>query len=94
MKTKKIQYGEKFPVHFTKKELNIIRDKTFCNPDFGKVGLIEKDKIKINMSLDDIEDLQGYIAAEANHTENKKLQKELDDIFNKLQDYLDTYEEI
>jgi len=43
-------------------------------------------------SLDDIEEIQGYIAAEANHTK-KKLQKEFDRIFDKLQVYLDTYDD-
>ena len=93
MKTKKIQYGEKLPVYFTKDELQVIRDKTFCDPKFGKLGLVEKDKIKVDMSLDDIEDIQGHVAAEANHTKNKKLQKELDSIFDSLQKYLDAYEE-
>ena len=33
--------------------------------------------IRVDLSLDAIEEIQGYVAAEANHTENKKLQKEL-----------------
>jgi hypothetical protein len=45
------------------------------------------------MSLDDIEEVQGYVAAEANHTKNKKLQRELDRLFDKLQVYLDSYDD-
>lgn len=45
------------------------------------------------MSLDDIEEIQGCVAAEANHTKNLKLQKELDRVFKKLQVFLDTYDD-
>jgi hypothetical protein len=35
--------------------------------------------------------IQGFVAAEANHTENTKLQKELYRLFDKPQVFLDTY---
>ena len=43
------------------------------------------------LTLDDLEDLGGYIAAEANHTRDKKLRKKLDAIFSKIQDFLETH---
>jgi hypothetical protein len=43
------------------------------------------------LTLDDLEDLGGYIAAEANHTTDKKLRKKLDAIFSKIQDLLKTH---
>ena len=43
------------------------------------------------LTLDDLEDLGGYIAAEANHTTDKKLRKKLDAIFSKIQDLLETH---
>ena len=43
------------------------------------------------LTLDDLEDLVGYIAAEANHTKDKKLRKKLDAIFSKIQDLLETH---
>jgi hypothetical protein len=43
------------------------------------------------LTLDDLEDLGGYIAAEANHTTDKKLRKKLDVIFSKIQDLLETH---
>lgn len=92
MVRKTIKHGTKLPVYFTEKELKLIQDETFYD-GFGKIGLVEKGKIKIMLSLDDIEELQGYIAAEANHTENKKVQRELDKVFGKLQVFLDTYDD-
>ena len=45
------------------------------------------------MDLDTIEDLQGYVAAEANHTDDRKLQKALDKVLTKLQGFLDRYDD-
>jgi hypothetical protein len=93
MKRKKIPEGTKLPVILTLKERDLIRDQTLGNPNFGNIGLVEGKSIKLMMSLDDIEEVQGYVAAEANHTDNKKLQKDLDKVFDKLQVFLDTYDD-
>ncbi len=47
----------------------------------------------MDLSLDEIEDIQGYAAAEANHTKNSKRRNELDRLFDKLQEYLETYDD-
>jgi hypothetical protein len=93
MKRKKIPYGTKLPVKLTLRERDLIRDETFCDPDFSGFAVVEGKGIRVELSLDDIEEIQGYIAAEANHTENSKLEKELDRLFDKLQVYLDTYDD-
>lgn len=93
MKRKKIAYGIKLPVKLTLRERDLIRDETFCDPDFAKIAVVEGKGIRVDMSLDDIEEIQGCIAAEANHTENKKLQNELDRLFDKLQVFLDAYDD-
>ena len=93
MKRKKISYGTKLPIKLTLRERDLIRDKTFCDPDFARFAVVDGKGIRVELSLDDIEEIQGYVAAEANHTKNKKLQKELDRLFSKLQVYLDTYDD-
>jgi hypothetical protein len=93
MKPKKIPHRTKLPVILTPKERDIIRDKTLGDPDFGNIGIVEGKNIKIMMSLDEIEDIQGYLAAEANHTKNKILQREVDRIFEKFQVFLDQYDD-
>jgi Plasmid pRiA4b ORF-3-like protein len=45
----------------------------------------------VMLTLDDLDDLAGCVAAEANHTTNKGLRKKLDAIFSKIQDLLGTY---
>jgi hypothetical protein len=44
----------------------------------------------ILLTLDDLADLGGYVAAEANHTTDKKVRKKLDAIFSKIQDLLES----
>ena len=93
IKRKKIPYGTKIPVKLTERERDLIRKETFCDPDFAKLAVADGKGIRVEMSLDDIEEIQGYVAAEANHAKNKKIQKELNQLFEKLQVFLDTYDD-
>ena len=90
---KRIPSGAKLPVMLTMRERDIIRDETFCNPDFAKCAAVEGLGIRMELSLDEIEEIQGYVAAEANHAKNAKRRKELDRLFGKLQEFLDTYDD-
>ena len=45
----------------------------------------------VMMTVDDLDDLSGYIAAEANHTEDTTLRRKLDRVFDKCQRLLETY---
>lgn len=91
MKRRKTRYGTKLPVKLTIRERDLIRDKTFCDPDFAKCAVVDGNGIRLDLSLDDIEEVQGYVAAEANHTKDSKLRAELYRLFDKLQVFLDTY---
>ena len=93
MKRKKIPYGTKLPVRLSLRERDLIREKTYCDPDFAKLALVDGAGIRVELSLDEIEEIQGYVAAEANHCGDKKLQKELDALFEKLQKFLDSYDD-
>lgn len=91
MNRKRIPYGTTLPVLLSSKELQDIRD---CFHDgFGSQALVEGKRLRLELSLDDIEEAQGYVAAEANHTPEKKLQKRLDKLFEKLQTFLDRYDD-
>ena len=90
---KRIPYGTKLPVKLTLQERDLIRNETLCDPDFARLAVIKGKGVILNLSLDDIEEIQGYIAAEANHTKSRKLQKNLDRLFSKFQVFLDTYDD-
>ena len=92
MARREIPYGTKLPVYFTEHEVADIREHTFAGPDFG-FGVLEGSRLRFDMSLDDIEELQGYVAAASNHTDTKQLQRRLDKIFQKLQTFLDRYDD-
>jgi len=87
------RYGTKLPVKLTLRERDLIRSSTFLEPDFGKGVVIGGKNITVDLTLDQIEEIQGYVAAEANHTDNKKLQRELDRLFDKLQVLVDTHDD-
>jgi hypothetical protein len=93
MNRKLIPYGTKLLVAFTNKELDDIRSCIMIGEDFGRHAIVDGKRLRLNLSLDDIEDLQGDIAAEANHTRDAKLRNRLDKIFLKLQGFLDKYDD-
>ena len=92
-KRKKISYGSKLPVYFSEEDLRLVPERTLVDPDFGHLALAESGKLRLELSLDEIEEVQGYIAAEANYTENMKIQRKLDLLYDKLQRFLDQYDD-
>ena len=44
-------------------------------------------------TLDELDELAGYVAAEANHAKNRQMQKELDRIFDRISGLLEAYTE-
>ena len=88
----KISYDTNLAVKLSPKERDLIREHTFYDPKFGQLAAVEGKLIRFDLTLYDIEEIQGYVAAEANHCDNPKLVKELDNLFGKLQVLLDKYE--
>ena len=82
----KMQMNE-IEIKFTPEERDLIIDHTFAGLDLTKrLQLVEiKGKYLIaNYSTYDLEDLIGFIAAEANHTDDKKTGKKLDRLCERL----------
>jgi len=93
MERKRIPYGTKLPVKLTLRERELILDHTFCDPEYVRFAAADGKGIRVDLSLDEIEDIQGYVAAEANHTDDEKIEKELDALYDKLQRFLDEYDD-
>ncbi|HEU4341852.1 MAG TPA: hypothetical protein VFU31_09810 [Candidatus Binatia bacterium] len=91
---KRIAYGEAMEVCFSARDVELIGDHTFADPEYirrlrkaaGSGGWLSG-----KFTLDEVDDLLGYAAAEANHTNSKKLQKELDALYDRLQKLMDSY---
>jgi hypothetical protein len=67
MERKKIPFGTKLPVKLTLRERDLICDETLYDTDFANLAVVDGNGVRVELSLDDIEDLQGYVAAAANH---------------------------
>lgn len=93
MKRKKIPYGTKIPVRLSLRQRDLICDHSLYPGDLLKIAVADGNGIRVDMALDDIEEIQGYVAAEANHCDDRKLQSQLDTLFKKLQTFLDSYDD-
>jgi hypothetical protein len=61
-------------------------------PGCGRtVAITQREGPGYSFTLDDLGELMGYVAAEANHAKDKKLQKELDRLFERMQKVLESY---
>ncbi len=86
MSRRKIHPDERIAVRMTARDRSLLLDHTFGDPEYVKRlrpassgrGLVG------DYTLDDLEDMLGYIAAEANHTEDKALRSALDGLYDRL----------
>ncbi len=79
----------KITIVLTQRERDLIDHHTFADPDYIKRFKLNKKNtttLSAQFSPEELEDLLGYVAAEANHSKSKKLQKELDALYEKLQE--------
>ncbi len=89
---KHIEPDTKIGLKLTAAERKLILDDLMCLDDTYADAIRDTpDDQPVQFTLDDWDDLGGFIAAEANHTEDRKAGKKLDAIFNKVQKILDTF---
>jgi hypothetical protein len=91
---KQIAIGEKVPLELTEPERDLIMKHTFAGNNLT-------DRLRIvpspgrrpfyRFTLDDLDELAGYVAAEANHAKVKKLVKELRRLYSRIADVLESY---
>ncbi len=84
--------GTKVGLKLTAAERKLILDDlTSMDDDYVQVIRDTPANQPVQFTLDEWEDIGGHIAAEANHTDDRKLGKKLDAIFNKVQRILDIH---
>ena len=93
---KKIRQGQKVAVGFKPRERELVLDHTFASPELAralrKAQLVEGRHI-VRYTLDDLDELLGFVAAEANHSTDKKIQKELDTLHARLSREMESYDD-
>ena len=90
---KRIKPGEKIVLPLTAHQCDLIIDKTFTPSELtGRLRLrIVGKKPVYRFTLDELDELMGYVAAEANHTPDRKLEKKLLEIFGRIEELLATH---
>jgi hypothetical protein len=96
MKRIKIGEDESIDVPFTAHERALILDHTFADPELS--DRLEKTgeshgKFVAQFTLYDIEELSGYVAAEAHHTKDARLKRELQRLFARLTRLMERYDD-
>ncbi|MBW2603314.1 MAG: hypothetical protein JRE28_03210 [Deltaproteobacteria bacterium] len=85
---------DEIEINFTPPERDLILNHTFADPELTdkiKIAKMKGKHIITRYSIYHLEDLIGFIAAEANHTEDKQLGMKLDRLFEKLSRILERF---
>ena len=92
MQKKSIQPGQKLAFKLTTAERKFIVEELMCFDEIYEQLIVGTPADEpLMMTLDELDDFSGYIAAEANHCDDRKKQKKLDAVFEKADNLLDTY---
>jgi hypothetical protein len=91
---KVIKPGTQFAVKLSVRERDLVVERAFLDPELEttlREAVPIDSRLVINMNLDDIDDLLGCVAAEANHSDDAKVQRVLDAVCDRLSDLLDGF---
>lgn len=91
---KQIAAGEKVPLELTQRERDLIMKHTFAGSDLtDRLRIVPSPDRRpfYRFTLDDLDELAGYVAAEANHAKVNKLEKELRQLYGRIVDVLQSY---
>ncbi|MFN8009139.1 MAG: hypothetical protein U0V70_19355 [Terriglobia bacterium] len=86
--------GARIPIRLSRRERELILHHSFVDGDVERrlrVARSASREVVADLTLDDLDDLLGSIAAEANHATSRMLQKELDGLFDRLKKIEDLY---
>lgn len=91
---KHIKPATRLAVRLSARERDLVVERAFLDPAIetqlrqaAPVG----SKLVVNLNLDDIDDLLGCIAAEANHCDDHKVQRVLDAVCDRLSNVLEGF---
>ena len=93
---KKIKRGQKVEVSFSPRERVLVLEHTFAGPNLTTAlrrAQVEAGRSVIRYTLDDLDELLGFVAAEANHSADKKLRKELDALYARVRREMESYDD-
>jgi hypothetical protein len=89
-----VKADETVPLELNQQERDLIISHTFADESLTNRLRLEPQpgqRPVFHFTLDDLEELAGYVAAEANHAKDRRLQKELDSLFARMETVLESY---
>ena len=81
-------------MELSERERELILKHTFTDDELtGRLRIVPRpgEPPVYRFTLDDLDELAGYVAAEANHAKDKKLQKEWDRLYARMAALLESY---
>jgi hypothetical protein len=94
MQPKRIEPGERIPIRLSNRARAVILERTFVGGDLERrirVAPANGECVVIDLTLDDLDELLGFVAAEANHSKDPRIAKHLYGIHERLQQIEATY---
>lgn len=91
---KRIAPGTLVPLRLTERQRELIREETFFAGEVLEslaAAAPIAGKLTLHLTLEDLDDLAGYVAAAANHCPKKKLQRELDQLYDVIRNVEQSY---
>jgi len=91
---KRIRPDEKVPLELNDRERELILEHSLADEELtGRLRVVplRGEAPVYRFTLDELDELTGYIAAEANHANDKKLQQEWDRLYARLAAVLESY---
>ena len=91
---KRIRPDEKVPLELNDRERELIRKHSFADEELiGGLRIAPRpgEPPVYRFTLDELDELAGYVAAEANHAQDKKRRKEWDRLFARIAALLESY---
>ena len=91
---KRIAVGEEIPLELNEHERDLIMKHTFAGKNLtGRLRVVPSPGQRpfYRFTLDDLDELAGYVATEANHAKVKKLEKELRQLYGRIADTMDSH---
>jgi hypothetical protein len=91
---KRIRHDEAVPVKLTDRERDLILQQTLADDELTRSLRIVSppgQPALFRYTLDELDELAGYVAAEANHASDRKMRKQLDRLHARLAAVLETH---
>jgi repressor LexA len=87
MTRKRIKPGTRIALMLSPLERDLIVERTLIDPEMEeqlRCAQPSGSKLVIALTLDDVDDLAGHVAAEANHCDDKRIRRSLDAVYDRL----------